>query len=686
MTVQQLSLFPTQTFSNHHDWITWLNHILRPQPPTPHSLKVFDLFAGCGGLAVGFEAIGFVTEGFELKPTAAETYNQNLFGTCHTQCLQVGIPEGNADIIIGGPPCQPFSQIGYQRGKRDLRDGFPIFLDAIRRIQPKIAILENVRGLLFRNKDYLRLVVQELESFGYNVYFKLIKAVDYGVPQKRERVFVIASQVGWEWPDPMVDIPVTVETALGGSEKQASPDSVFLTPSMDRYIAKYEKRSHCVRPRDLHLDLPARTLTCRNLAGATGDMLRIRLPDGRRRMLSTREAARLQSFPDWFEFQGSHYEQCEQIANAVSPLLSFAIARQVQKQLEKARQGKINFDRIKQHSLQALAIMSNKDAQQQKIEQSLTILRSIGIPVRDMTPRRRERVALALLAVARIRPEMSWSQASSYLSGDSEVTPITTRQIIEFWNQYYGQNLSSSSYDDVRRKDLTYLVESGLVMQSAANPNADTNDGTRGYAIHADGIRLLRAYGAENWEDELLRFRDRMGVLSDRLSRSRQFNMIPVSLPSGELLRFSPGSHNRIQKAVVEEFLPRFANHAEILYIGDTDKKILFIDEDRLREIGLPEISRNILPDIVAYEQERNWLFLIEAVHSSNPINQMRHMKLQELTQSCSAGAIYVSAFESFKKFSRFSKEISWETEVWIVDNPDHIIHYDGERFLGPHK
>ena len=233
--------------------------------------------------------------------------------------LSVGQPEGSADMVIGGPPCQPFSQIGYQRGMRDPRDGFPIFLDAVNRMRPKIAIIENVRGLLFRNKDYLRQAISELERFGYSVDVRLLQALDYGVPQRRERVIVVASKVGWEWPEPVVYQSVTAGIALGDMVFEVNEESRFLTASMDRYVAAYEKASSCTRPRDLHLDKPSRTVTCRNAGGATSDMLRILLPDGSRRMLHVREAARLQGFPDWFEFTGTPYEQTEQIGNAVPP-------------------------------------------------------------------------------------------------------------------------------------------------------------------------------------------------------------------------------------------------------------------------------------------------------------------------------------------------------------------------------
>jgi site-specific DNA-cytosine methylase len=667
-------------FSDHKSWLSWLHDVLPKPEIVANAPVVFDLFAGCGGLALGFEAKGFRTYGFEIKSQAVATYNENLSGQCEEKLLTVGLPEGSADIIIGGPPCQPFSQIGYQRGKQDLRDGFPIFLDAVNRIRPKIAIVENVRGLLFRNKDYLFQVMRELEHFGYSVDAKIIKAYEYGVPQKRERVVIVASKVGWEWPQPVTSQPVTTEIALGSLSLNYDFNSRFLTPNMDKYIAEYERKSRCTRPRDLHLDQPSRTVTCRNLGGSTSDMLRIRLPDGRRRMLTVREGARLQSFPDWFEFKGSEYEQYEQIGNAVAPLVALALAHQAKYFIDSSIQSQVirKLEKKKENNLM------NTDPKVKKREQALTLIRSVGITVRTMTPRSQERIAFALLAVARLKPETPWSEAQSYFCGGE--SPMTTRQIAKFRRENYGEKIADSSYDDVRRKDLAVLIPAGLVVKSAANPAADTNDGTRGYAISQEALPLLQAYGSDAWEDELLRFRDQVSSLSDRLSRAREFQMVPVTLPDGKLLKLSPGPHNRIQKSIVEELLPRFSEGAEILYLGDTDKKILHVSEKRLKEVGLKELSRDMLPDIIAYEPKRNWLFMIEAVHSSNPISQLRHMKLRELTQECSAGRVYISAFENIQKFAQFSKEISWETEVWIADNPEHMIHFDGERFLGPYS
>lgn len=112
-----------------------------------------------------------------------------------------------------------------------------------------------------------------------------------------------------------------------------------------------------------------------------------------------------------------------------------------------------------------------------KISEAIQIVSAIGIPVKTMTRRRRERIALALLAAANLKPGTPWSDAACWEGTGSR--SLSTREMIEFWNEHYGENLSRGSYDDVRRRDLVYLVHSNLVVQSAGNPEASTNDPQR---------------------------------------------------------------------------------------------------------------------------------------------------------------------------------------------------------------
>lgn len=321
-------------------YVNNINSLIPMKERMPY--KVLDLFAGCGGLALGFEALGFSTFGIESDIDACHTYTSNLQSSCTHLKLSTMTSFPDADIIIGGPPCQPFSVGGHQRGLKDARDGFPIFISAIEQVQPKLWLFENVRGLMYQNKWYLDQIVDRLSNLGYTIQMKILNAVHFGVPQNRERLIVVGHTGNFSFPK-RLSYQVTAREALENSVYSSPLESKFLTASMDEYVAKYEKASSCKVPRDLHLDRPSRTLTCRNLAGATGDMMRIRLPDGRRRRLFIREAARLQSFPDWFNFIGTETSQFNQIGNAVPPLFAYKLAECVQASLNNFQQVEPNY-------------------------------------------------------------------------------------------------------------------------------------------------------------------------------------------------------------------------------------------------------------------------------------------------------------------------------------------------------
>lgn len=299
--------------------------LLDPRNSAGGELVALDLFAGCGGLSLGFESVGIRTVGIEKEEDCAATYNKNLAGTCTVGFLDREYSFPPADIVIGGPPCQPFSVRGKQLGIADSRDGFPAFINAVEALQPRLFMFENVRGMKFRNSAYLSEIVGCLAELGYEVQMRILNAKHYGVPQNRERLFVVGTR-GLEFTYPEPDKRAyTAGEALEDIAYEVSDDDIFLTPSQDAYVKRYEEASKCVNPRDLDFRKPARTLTCRNLAAATSDMQRIRLPDGRRKRLSVREGARLQSFPDWFQFAGNKTSQLYQIGNAVPPMLAYRV-------------------------------------------------------------------------------------------------------------------------------------------------------------------------------------------------------------------------------------------------------------------------------------------------------------------------------------------------------------------------
>jgi len=291
------------------------------------SFTVSELFAGCGGLGLGFAAAGFRTVGYEMNSDACQTYRANLGGHCEEVILTTEAEIKNADVLVAGSPCQPFSTTGKKGGASDRRDGFPTLIAAVKRIRPTALVLENVPALQSEHSEYLDWLTHSLRRLGYLVQAELLNAADFGVPQNRRRLSVVAAKLTNNFPKPThAKTPHTVRDALGSMAVRKPAGAEFVTSKMWKYIQSYESKCRCKNPRDLNIDAPARTLTCRNIAGATGDMIRLKLPDGSRRRITVREAARLQSFPDWYRFCGSKTSQFTQVGNAVPPLLAKAVA------------------------------------------------------------------------------------------------------------------------------------------------------------------------------------------------------------------------------------------------------------------------------------------------------------------------------------------------------------------------
>ena len=315
------------------------------------------------------------------------------------------------------------------------------------------------------------------------------------------------------------------------------------------------------------------------------------------------------------------------------------------------------------------------------VREAQLILESFGVPLSDLTARRKEKMAKAFLAVAGLDPTFEWANAKSYEDGHR----LMSREVIRAMNLHFGEKIADSSYDDIRRKDLSLPVEAGIVLRSAGKENASTNDGTRAYALDPSHARQIRKFGTDQWSENLAAFMADKPTLAKTLSRLRNLSRIPIVVGSKSIV-FSPGEHNELQRAIIEDFLPLFGHQAEVLYVGDTANKYLFLNRERLQELSFFEIAHEKLPDVLAYSAQKNWLYLIEAVHASNPITELRRLTLETLTASCTTDIVYVTAFLTRKSFARFAKDIAWETEVWIAESPEHLIHFNGDKFLGPHR
>lgn len=314
------------------------------------------------------------------------------------------------------------------------------------------------------------------------------------------------------------------------------------------------------------------------------------------------------------------------------------------------------------------------------INEALDVLKGVGIPFAGRTPRNLEKMAMSFLAVAGV--VKLWKEAK----GQNEHRHLKTRDIIKFINENYEENISSSSYDDIRRDSLKLLVLANLVLNSADNPNAATNDPTRGYTLSGEFKALVTYYSTEEWGIKLKLFVKNHPSLEELIKRNRNLPKVRATLPSGHILDFAPGGHNQLQREIIEEFLPRFGAGCKVLYVGDATDKYLLREDDKLRELGFFELTHDSLPDIVAYNSEKNWLFLIEAFFTSGPMSEERILELKKSLAECTADLIFITAFTSKTAFKKHIGKIGWETEVWTADNPDHMVHFNGGKFFGPYS
>ena len=314
---------------------------------------------------------------------------------------------------------------------------------------------------------------------------------------------------------------------------------------------------------------------------------------------------------------------------------------------------------------------------QKLINQALEILESVGIPFEKKTPKALQSMAMAFLAVAGVTK--SWKEAK----GQKDNRHLKTREIIKYINEHYEESISPGSYDDMRRKHLKLLVLADLILNSADNPNAATNDPTRGYTLSNDFKSLIIFFNTKDWDIKLKLFNKNRPSLDEILKRKRNLAKIPVKLPNDKFLELSQGGHNQLQREIIEEFLPRYGNGCEVLYIGDTTNKYLLREDKKLMSLGVFELSHDSLPDIVAYDSKKNRLYLIEAFYSSGPMSEERIFELNKALKKCKASLIFITAFTSKTDYIKNADDIGWESEVWTADNPDHLIHFNGHKFLG---
>lgn len=308
----------------------------------------------------------------------------------------------------------------------------------------------------------------------------------------------------------------------------------------------------------------------------------------------------------------------------------------------------------------------------EKIEQALQIIKSLGFPREQQN----ERSALCLLALLNLTPEKSWSDAGNPLMG---ITPM-----MDFVKNHYERTYAPNSRETFRRQTMHQFVDAGLALYNPDEPGRPVNSPKAVYQISPEALKVIRSFRTEQWSGEIYEYLRDHKSLAVRYANERDHNKLAVYTKNGEF-QISPGEHSELIKAIIEEFAPRFTPGARLIYAGDTGKKWGYFDHGSLAKLGVTVDAHGKMPDVVFYWPKKDWLILVESVTSHGPVNPKRHGELARLFENSSAGIVYVTAFPTRSVMGRYLADIAWETEVWVADAPSHMIHFNGERFLGPY-
>ena len=308
-----------------------------------------------------------------------------------------------------------------------------------------------------------------------------------------------------------------------------------------------------------------------------------------------------------------------------------------------------------------------------KLSEAINILNLLGFTGRQ----RNEAAGYTLLAMLDLGPSQPWSSEVDPCRG---ITPI-----IAFIAAKYKVHYAPNTRETIRDEAVKFFVEFGMLIRNPDAPHRPVNSGKTVYQVEPNALALFRTYGTPNWSSNLTTYLDNKARILKTLTRERKLKRIPVTLPSGRVVTISPGGQNPLIKAIIEQFCAAFSPGGTVVYIGDAENKFLHLETEYLKKLNVAIPAPSKMPDVVIHDTRQNWLLLIEAVTSAGPVDAKRRSELKSLFKGATAGLVFVTAFSTRQTMRSFLPEISWETEVWIAEDPDHLIHFNGERFLGPY-
>lgn len=304
-----------------------------------------------------------------------------------------------------------------------------------------------------------------------------------------------------------------------------------------------------------------------------------------------------------------------------------------------------------------------------KLEEAKNILNELKVPLKQQS----DLCGYVILAMADIKKNDEWANATNKW--------IRIHDVIAFIRDFYEVSYAENSRETFRKQAMHHFRNAAFIEDNGKA----TNSPNYRYRLTDEMLLLVKTFQSNQWEKQKNNFLKSHQNLIDLYSSKKAVRKMPVKI-NGDDFTFSPGKHNQLQKLIIEEFAPRFAENSECLYVGDTIQKDLVKNEEKLRELGFEITLHDKMPDVVLYSEDKNWIYFIESVTSVGAMEPKRIKEIEEMTENVSAGKIYVTAFLDFKTFKKFSESLAWETEVWIADMPDHMIHLNGDKFLGPRK
>ena len=320
-----------------------------------------------------------------------------------------------------------------------------------------------------------------------------------------------------------------------------------------------------------------------------------------------------------------------------------------------------------------MANEDKKNAKPSKVREAIDVLAQFGLPRAQLN----ERTAYCLLALLNLTEEKQWAKATDPLVG---ITPM-----MDFARNNYGADYAPNTRETFRRFSMHQMVQAGIALYNPDMPDRPTNSPKAVYQISPAALQLVKAYKTRAWSRKLAVFKKNVSTLVEQYAQERQMDMVQVRVRDGQAVSLSPGKHNGLIRLIIEDMAPRFMPGLTLVYIGDTGDKGGFFDKELAAQLVLNVEEHGKMPDVVLWYEAKNWLVLVESVTSHGPVDSKRHIELKALFASASADIVYISAFPDKRTFARFASDVAWETEVWVADNPTHMVHFNGSRFLGPY-